>query len=72
MVFIIIVLSICWIAMTFATMFVTAFTFEDLYDAAFSDGVILMSFLLWYILLPCCAAVWLIRLIAYPFRKCWW
>ena len=68
---IIILCCVTEIFMTFLCMVISSFTIDGFYGKMFDECIILLSFLYWWILIPCCTMVWLIRLIAYPFRKKW-
>lgn len=63
---------VCWIAITFLSMFMMSITLEVYYKEMFDESVIFLSLLFWYFLIPVCLAINIIRLVAYPFRKTWW
>lgn len=69
---IIILCCVIEIFMTFLCMTISSFTIDDFYGEMFNECLIILSVLFWWALIPCCAIIWLIRLIAYPFRKTWW
>lgn len=69
---IIILCCVSEIFMTFLCMVISSFTFDGFCCDMFDECLILLSLFWWWILIPCCVMIWLIRLIAYPFRKEWW
>lgn len=69
---IILAFVILWIAATFMSMFILPGTFFGNIDLSFEAPIIIISALFWCVIIPICAIVWIIKAIAYPFRKSWW
>lgn len=72
MIIMIILGIVVWIGMTFLSMFLMTTIDESMNCSMFDFTFIILSFIAWYIIIPICGIIWLIRLIAYPFRKTWW